>query len=128
MNTAKMWLILMLGAAAMVESRQFTREPTDTTTTVGDKAVLRFCFSNVFGDILMEWKFRCGVDSAASGPMQWTKDGFALGLDRSLPGWPNYSMLEDKEGTSSEAFRILFYSIGNHSFQDTHSPKSMKFS
>ena len=38
-----MWLILILGVAvAVVESRQFTREPTDTTTTVGDKAVLRF--------------------------------------------------------------------------------------
>ena len=37
-----MWLILMLGAASTVASRQFTREPTDTTTTVGDKAVLRF--------------------------------------------------------------------------------------
>ena len=59
---------------------------------------------------LDELKIRCGVDSPASGPMQWTKDGFALGLDRSLPGWPNYSMLEDKEGTSSEAW-ILFYKV-----------------
>ena len=40
---AKMWLVLILGVAAVVvEGRQFTREPTDTTTTVGDKAVLRF--------------------------------------------------------------------------------------
>ena len=37
-----MWLTLMLGTAVLVESRQFTRQPTDTTTTVGDKAVLRF--------------------------------------------------------------------------------------
>merc|ERR1719474_2543825 len=81
----------MLGVvAASVESRQFTREPTDTTTTVGDKAVLR-----------------CGVDSPASGPMQWTKDGFALGLDRSLPEWPNYSMQEDKEGTSTNFDLII---------------------
>ena len=36
-----MWLTLMLGTAVLVESRQFTRQPTDTTTTVGDKAVLR---------------------------------------------------------------------------------------
>jgi len=86
----KMWLILILGGAASVESRQFTREPTDTTTTVGDKAVLR-----------------CGVDSPASSPMQWTKDGFALGLDRSLPEWPNYSMLEDKEGTSTNFDLII---------------------
>ena len=50
-NTVKMWLVLILGAAAMVEARQFTREPTDTTTTVGDKAVLRFWIPNAFGDI-----------------------------------------------------------------------------
>ena len=94
----------MLGAASTVASRQFTREPTDTTTTVGDKAVLRF--ESFFRGNLNELKIRCGVDSPASSPMQWTKDGFALGVDRSLPEWPNYSMLEDKEGTSSE--RIFF--------------------
>ena len=63
----------------------------------------------IFGGILDELKIRCGVDSPASSPMQWTKDGFALGLDRSLPEWPNYSMLEDKEGTSSENLRIFFF-------------------
>ena len=52
-NIAKMWLVLILGAAVAVESRQFTREPTDTTTTVGDKAVLRFWIPIAFGDNLM---------------------------------------------------------------------------
>ena len=47
------------------------------------------------------------MDSPASGPMQWTKDGFALGLERSLPEWPNYSMQEDKEGTSSALLFII---------------------
>ena len=89
----------MLGTAVLVESRQFTRQPTDTTTTVGDKAVLRF--GDFLGKFGFELKIRCGVDSPASGPMQWTKDGFALGLERSLPEWPNYSMQEDKEGISS---------------------------
>ena len=64
---------------------------------------LREIFWGKFG---FQLKIRCGVDSPASSPMQWTKDGFALGVDRSLPEWPNYSMLEDKEGTSSE--RIFF--------------------
>ena len=57
------------------------------------------------------------MDSPASGPMQWTKDGFALGLDRSLPEWPNYSMQEDKEGTSS---KFLLKRIGSHPFQDMY--------
>ena len=53
-NTVKMWLVLILGVAAVVvEGRQFTREPTDTTTTVGDKAVLRFWIPNAFGNIWM---------------------------------------------------------------------------
>ena len=53
-NIAKMWLVLILGVAAVVvEGRQFTREPTDTTTTVGDKAVLRFWIPNAFGNIWM---------------------------------------------------------------------------
>ena len=48
-------------------------------------------------------KIRCGVDSPASSPMQWTKDGFGLGHDPRLPEYPNYSMIHDEEGTSSEA-------------------------
>ena len=39
--------------------------------------------------------------------MQWMKDGFALGVDRSLPGHPTYSMIEDDEGTSSEAMAYI---------------------
>ena len=35
------------------------------------------------------------------------KDGFALGVDRSLPGHPTYSMQEDNEGTSSEAMAYI---------------------
>ena len=37
-----MWLLPVLLGSSVVEGRKFTREPTDTTTTVGDKAVLRF--------------------------------------------------------------------------------------
>ena len=39
--------------------------------------------------------------------MQWMKDGFALGVDRSLPGHPTYSMIQDDEGTSSEAMAYI---------------------
>ena len=47
------------------------------------------------------------MDSPASSPMQWTKDGFGLGFDPRLPEYPNYSMINDEEGTSSEAFYQL---------------------
>ena len=29
------------------------------------------------------------------GPVQWAKDGFVLGYDRSIPGYPRYSMIGD---------------------------------
>ena len=43
------------------------------------------------------------------------KDGFALGVDRSLPGHPTYSMIEDDEGTSSEA---MFLAVQDSSIGD----------
>lgn len=78
---AKMWLVLILGVAAVVvEGRQFTREPTDTTTTVGDKAVLRFWIPNAFGNIWMSWK--SGVGSTPLPP------GRCSGRRMDLPwGW-----------------------------------------
>ena len=42
MKIVNMWLLPVLLGSCVVEARKFTREPTDTTTTVGDKAVLRF--------------------------------------------------------------------------------------
>ena len=29
------------------------------------------------------------------GPVQWAKDGFVLGYDRNIPGFPRYSMVGD---------------------------------
>ena len=81
-----------------------------------------------WGKFGFQLKIRCGVDSAASSPMQWTKDGFALGVDRSLPEWPNYSMLEDKEGTSSENLRIFFLMailFKKHIYQSTRNPSCL---
>ena len=42
MKIVNMWFLPVLLGSCVVEGRKFTREPTDTTTTVGDKAVLRF--------------------------------------------------------------------------------------
>ena len=43
-----MWLLPVLLGSSVVEARKFTREPTDTTSTVGDKAVLRFGMKFIF--------------------------------------------------------------------------------
>ena len=50
----------MLGTAVLVESRQFTRQPTDTTTTVGDKAVLRFLGEFFGGNLDLSWNSGAG--------------------------------------------------------------------
>ena len=31
------------------------------------------------------------------GVLQWTKDGFGLGVQRELPGFPRYSMVGDQQ-------------------------------
>ena len=53
--------------------------------------------------------------------MQWMKDGFALGVDRSLPGHPTYSMQEDNEGTSSEAMAYIgeYLTVSTLHFQNS---------
>ena len=38
----------------------------------------------------------CKVESK-QGLLQWTKDGFGLGVDRELPGYSTYSMVGDEE-------------------------------
>ena len=51
MKIVNMWLLPVLLGSCVVEGRKFTREPTDTTTTVGDKAVLRFWMIFFGGEI-----------------------------------------------------------------------------
>lgn len=42
-----------------------------------------------------EVTLRCEVDHQ-QGKAQWTKDGFALGFNRSIPGFPRYTVLGDE--------------------------------
>uniref|UniRef100_A0A669CM94 NPHS1 adhesion molecule, nephrin n=1 Tax=Oreochromis niloticus TaxID=8128 RepID=A0A669CM94_ORENI len=57
----------------------FRTEPRNLTVRMGATAVLR-----------------CEV-LRASGTVQWAKDGFLLGPERSLPGFPRYSMIGNPE-------------------------------
>lgn len=42
----------------------------------------------------------------ASGAVQWVKDGLLLGPQRSLPGYPRYSMTGDQQkGENSEGWK-----------------------
>lgn len=61
--------------------QRFAIEPTDRSAILGDTIVLA-----------------CRVINKA-GTLQWTKDGFGLGIDRDLSGFPRYSMVgSDDEG------------------------------
>ncbi|XP_022699777.1 irregular chiasm C-roughest protein-like isoform X2 [Varroa jacobsoni] len=67
-----------------VRPQQFAIEPTARTAIVGDTVVLA-----------------CRVTDKA-GALQWTKDGFGLGTNRNLSGFPRYQMVgSDDEGDYS---------------------------
>eukprot|EP00092_Neocalanus_flemingeri_P054105 GFUD01063708.1.p1 GENE.GFUD01063708.1~~GFUD01063708.1.p1 ORF type:complete len:409 (-),score=72.49 GFUD01063708.1:1225-2451(-) len=53
----------------------FTREPSDVAATQGGKVILP-----------------CKVENKG-GVLQWTRDGFGLGQNRSLPGFPRMAMV-----------------------------------
>uniref|UniRef100_A0A669EZQ6 NPHS1 adhesion molecule, nephrin n=1 Tax=Oreochromis niloticus TaxID=8128 RepID=A0A669EZQ6_ORENI len=67
---------MFLGTRAQ---QAFRTEPRNLTVRMGATAVLR-----------------CEV-LRASGTVQWAKDGFLLGPERSLPGFPRYSMIGNPE-------------------------------
>lgn len=68
----------------MQAQQAFRTEPRNLTVQMGATAVLR-----------------CEV-LRASGTVQWVKDGLLLGPQRSLPGFPRYSMIGNpKRGTQT---------------------------
>ncbi|CAL8248752.1 unnamed protein product [Lota lota] len=68
-------LLFILPWGYVRAQQSFLVEPRNQTVRMGSTAVLR-----------------CGV-LRASGAVQWVKDGLLLGPQRSLPGFPRYSML-----------------------------------
>lgn len=64
--------------------QKFDIEPADKTAIIGETIILP-----------------CRVINKV-GTLQWTKDGFGLGSDRALAGFPRYSMIgSDEEGDFS---------------------------
>lgn len=85
-----MWTIWMVWALAtvMVQAvppQEFMREPPDQTAKVGDHVTLP-----------------CRVQNKR-GMLQWTRDGFGLGVERNLTGFDRYHMSgDDDEGTKDD--------------------------
>lgn len=71
----------------------FRTEPKNLTVRMGATAVLR-----------------CEV-LRASGTVQWAKDGFLLGPERSLPGFPRYSMIGNPERGKPGYSRNMVYGL-----------------
>ncbi|XP_076305362.1 irregular chiasm C-roughest protein-like isoform X2 [Tachypleus tridentatus] len=77
-------ITLSQGSTLDVTQQSFAIEPADRTAIQGDTIVLP-----------------CRVLNK-KGTLQWTRDGFGLGSERSLSGFPRYSMVgSDEEGDYS---------------------------
>ena len=81
-----LWIFSMLvmawPVAESVPPQEFLREPPDQTAKVGDHVTLP-----------------CRVKNKR-GMLQWTRDGFGLGVERNLTGFDRYHMSGiDEEGT-----------------------------
>ncbi|XP_051901328.1 nephrin [Pristis pectinata] len=83
-------LLAWVGAGA-VWRQTFRKEPMNRTSIAGETSLLE-----------------CEVD-AASGPVQWVKDGLLLGPDQNLPGFPRYSMTGDR---STGVFNLQITRVG----------------
>ncbi|XP_051535079.1 nephrin [Myxocyprinus asiaticus] len=73
------WLFLLAYFKGVCGQQAFKTEPRNVTVRAGSTALLK-----------------CEV-LRASGAIQWVKDGLLLGPQRSLPGYPRYSMTGDQQ-------------------------------
>ncbi|KAF4104345.1 nephrin [Onychostoma macrolepis] len=72
------WVFLQMELRGVCGQQAFKTEPRNVTVRAGATALLK-----------------CEV-LRASGAVQWVKDGLLLGPQRSLPGYPRYSMTGDQ--------------------------------
>ena len=85
-------------AANGIPPQEFLREPHDQTAKVGDHVTLP-----------------CRVKNKR-GSLQWTRDGFGLGIERNLTGFDRYHMSgDDEEGESSKTTTTLLVSSSKKS-------------
>lgn len=74
-NNILLWFCFVALVMTKNEQQFFTKEPSDVSATQGEKVTLP-----------------CQVENKG-GVLQWTRDGFGLGQNRSLPGFPRMSMV-----------------------------------
>lgn len=79
MNLCNLIIIILSIIICHGEQQYFIKEPEDITAIAGQKIVLP-----------------CKVEFK-QGLLQWTKDGFGLGVKRDLPGYSTYSMVGQEE-------------------------------
>lgn len=79
MNLSNLIIILLSISICQGEQQYFIKEPEDITAISGEKVILP-----------------CNVENK-QGLLQWTKDGFGLGVIRDLPGYPSYSLVGGDE-------------------------------
>ena len=72
-------IILLVSSVGLVagEAQYFIREPEDITANIGDEVILHCLVGN------------------RQGVLQWTRNGFGLGTEPDLPGFPRYSLTPD---------------------------------
>lgn len=87
----------MFNPSASRGQQAFRIQPDNVTLVEGGKGVLQ-----------------CHVEGV-TGAVQWVKDGLLLGPNRSMPGFPRYSMAGD-EGKGEEVFYIYIYYIHSNLF------------
>ncbi|XP_067679249.1 nephrin-like isoform X2 [Haliotis asinina] len=83
-SSDSLWIILPFIIFEVYAVQRFSEVPKNTSVIQGQSALLR-----------------CVVRDK-QGSIQWTKDGFALGFDRSIPGFSRYSVV----GSSQEEFNL----------------------
>ena len=81
--------LVWLAVSAAVSQQRFSRQPDSRTVREGDTVTLE-----------------CSVTDKA-GVLQWTKDDFGLGTERSLPGYTRFSMA----GTSNTSWNLQITNI-----------------
>jgi len=94
MNLWNLNILFLLILHCHCKQQYFTEQPKDVIAVSGDRIVLP-----------------CQVESK-QGLLQWTKDGFGLGVDRELPGYSTYSMVGDEE-TGEWSLLISSVTIGD---------------
>ncbi|XP_067679374.1 kin of IRRE-like protein 1 isoform X1 [Haliotis asinina] len=86
--------VTLLFSEGVMAQQRFIIEPQDTSAIEGSTAILKCKVANMVGGL------------------QWTRDSFALGMDRNLPGFPRYQMIGGQTQVGSET-------IGEHNLKIT---------